>query len=73
MTRTNSDLENRARKVMQDLRLLQRKHLPTKDKKAVARLKKETEEILQAIKDSRQAVRLAEQLQKKSKRKQGKR
>jgi hypothetical protein len=66
MTRTNSDLENRARKIMQELRLLQRMRLPARDKKAVARLKKETEEILRAVKDSREAVRLAERLQKKS-------
>jgi len=68
-----SDLENRARKVMQELRLLQRMRLPARDKKAVARLKKETEEILRDIKDSRKAVRLAERLQKKSKRKEDKR
>jgi len=73
MTRTISDLENRARKVMQELRLLQRMRLPARDKKAVARLKKETEEILRDIKDSRKAVRLAERLQKKSKRKEDKR
>jgi hypothetical protein len=53
MTRTISDLENRARKVMRELRLLQRMHLPARDKKAVARLKKETEEILRDIRDSK--------------------
>ncbi|MCJ7455285.1 hypothetical protein MUP07_00900 [Candidatus Bathyarchaeota archaeon] len=79
MTRTNTvqdvqdALENRARKVMQELHLLQRMRLPTRDKKAVARLKKETEEILRDIRDSKKEVRLAERLQKKSKRKEGKR
>ena len=61
-----TDLENRTRKVMADLRLLRRLKLSAREKKEVARLEKETEEILLDIKETRKALRFADGLVKRS-------
>ena len=61
-----TDLENRTRKVMADLRLLRRLKLSAREKKEVARLEKETEEILLDIEETRKALRFADGLVKRS-------
>ena len=61
-----TDLENRTRKVMADLRLLRRLKLSAREKREVARLEKETEEILLDIEETRKALRFADGLVKRS-------
>ena len=61
-----TDLENCTRKVMADLRLLRRLKLSAREKKEVARLEKETEEILLDIEETRKALRFADGLVKRS-------